>query len=134
MGAIVLGLVVGVVCLLFCTAIKNALGYDDALDVFGVHCIGGIFGAVATAVVADPALGGQGFFDYTQFPAAVGQYDMAAQLITQIKAVVLTLVWSGLGSFILFFALDKIFGLRPTEDAEREGLDITEHGERAYNY
>ena len=78
-------------------------------------------------------LGGQGFFDYTVFPAAVGSYDMAAQLITQIKAVAITLLWSGGVSAILFYLVDKIFGLRPTEEAEREGLDINEHGERAYN-
>ncbi|MFM6933404.1 MAG: ammonia channel protein, partial [Novosphingobium sp.] len=69
-----------------------------------------------------------------RFPAVAGTYDMAGQVITQLKAVALTVVWSGLGSAILFFAIDKVFGLRPAEDAEREGLDITEHGERAYNY
>jgi Amt family ammonium transporter len=133
MGAIVLGLVVGVVCLFFCTVVKNAIGYDDSLDVFGVHCIGGIFGAIGTGIVADPALGGQGFFDYTKFPAVPGTYDMAAQVVIQIKAVLLTLVWSGVGSAVLYFVVDKVFGLRPTADAEREGLDISEHGERAYN-
>ena len=68
------------------------------------------------------------------FPAAVGEYDMAAQFVTQIKAVLLTLAWSGIGSAVLYFAVDKLFGLRPTEEAEREGLDLSEHGERAYNY
>ena len=134
MTSIVLGLLVSPVCYFFVSTVKNKLKYDDTLDVFGVHCIGGIFGALATAVVADPALGGQGFFDYTVFPAVAGKYDMAAQLFTQVKAVALTLVWSGLGSAILFFIVDKIFGLRPSEDAEREGLDLSEHGERAYNY
>ena len=134
MTAIVLGLLVSPICYFFVATVKNKFKYDDTLDVFGVHCIGGIFGALATAVVADPALGGQGFFDYTKFPAEVGAYDMGAQIITQIKAVVLTLLWSGVGSAILFFVVDKIFGLRPTEEAEREGLDISEHGERAYNY
>jgi Amt family ammonium transporter len=108
-------------------------GYDDSLDVFGVHCIGGIVGAIATAIVADPALGGQGFFDYTQFPAGVGAYDMAAQLITQVKAVALTLVWSGVGSAVLFFIIDKTIGLRPSAEDEQQGLDLTSHGERAYN-
>ena len=134
MTAIVLGLLVSPLCYLFVSFVKNRLKYDDTLDVFGVHCIGGIFGALGTAIVADPALGGQGFFDYTVFPAAVGTYDMGGQLVTQIKAVLLTLAWSGIGSAILFFVIDKIFGLRPAEDAEREGLDLTEHGERAYNY
>jgi Amt family ammonium transporter len=131
--SIVLGLLVSPVCYFFVSYVKNKLKYDDTLDVFGVHCVGGIVGAIATGVVADPALGGQGFFDYTVFPAAVGSYDMAAQVLTQIKAVAITLVWSGAVSAVLFFAVDKIFGLRPSEEAEREGLDLTEHGERAYN-
>ncbi|MEJ6010617.1 ammonium transporter [Novosphingobium aquae] len=134
MTAIALGLVVSPICYLFVSTVKNKLKYDDTLDVFGVHCIGGIVGALGTAIVADPALGGQGFFDYTKFPAVPGEYDMATQLITQIKAVGLTLLWSGGVSAVLFFVIDKIFGLRPTEDAEREGLDLNEHGERAYNY
>ncbi|MEP6784192.1 MAG: ammonium transporter [Sphingomonadales bacterium] len=134
MTSIVLGFVVSPICFVFVSTVKNALKYDDTLDVFGVHCIGGIVGAIGTAIVADPSLGGQGFFDYTVFPAVVGKYDMAAQLITQIKAVALTLLWSGLGSAILFFVIDKVMGLRPTEEVEREGLDLGEHGERAYNY
>jgi ammonium transporter, Amt family len=134
MYAILMGLLVSPVCYLFVSYVKNKFKYDDTLDVFGVHCVGGIFGALATAVVADPALGGQGFFDYTKFPAVVGSYDMGGQFVTQIKAVLLTLLWSGIGSAILFFIIDKIFGLRPKEDAEREGLDLSEHGERAYNY
>ncbi|WP_225205589.1 ammonium transporter [Novosphingobium huizhouense] len=134
MTSIVLGLVVSPICFVFVSTVKNALKYDDTLDVFGVHCIGGIVGAIGTAIVADPSLGGQGWVDYTVFPAKAGAYDMAAQLVTQIKAVVLTLVLSGGVSAILFFVLDKTIGLRPTEEAEREGLDITEHGERAYNY
>ncbi len=134
MTSIALGLIVSPICYVFVSTVKNKLKYDDTLDVFGVHCVGGIVGAIATGIVADPALGGQGFFDYTQFPAGVGAYDMGAQVITQIKAVLLTLVYSGLGSAVLFFIVDKIFGLRPTEEAEREGLDLTEHGERAYNY
>ena len=134
MTAIALGLLVSPVCYLFVSTVKNKLKYDDTLDVFGVHCIGGIVGALGTAIVADPALGGQGFFDYTVFPAVAGAYDMGGQFVIQIKAVLLTLAWSGIGSAILFFVVDKIFGLRPTEEAEREGLDLTEHGERAYNY
>ncbi len=131
--SILMGALVSPVCYLFVSYVKNKFKYDDTLDVFGVHCIGGIFGAIATGIVADPALGGQGFFDYTKFPAEVGVYDMGGQVITQIKAVALTLLWSGIGSAILFFIVDKLFGLRPKEDAEREGLDLTEHGERAYN-
>jgi ammonium transporter, Amt family len=134
MTAIVLGLVVSPICYFFVSTVKNMFKYDDTLDVFGVHCVGGIVGAIGTAIVADPALGGQGFFDYTVMPAVVGTYDMGAQLITQIKAVGITLLWSGIGSAILFFVIDKTIGLRPAEDAEREGLDLSSHGERAYNY
>jgi ammonium transporter, Amt family len=132
MGAIVLGIVAGVVCLFFCTAIKNALGYDDALDVFGIHCIGGIIGAVGTGFLASPTLGGTSWFDYTA--NKVAEYDMTAQVITQIKAVCLTLVWSGVGTLVILVVLRVIVGLRPAPDQEREGLDLVDHGERAYNY
>ncbi len=134
MTSILIGLVVSPVCYLFVAVVKNKLKYDDTLDVFGVHCVGGIVGALATGIVADPALGGQGWIDYTVFPAVAGEYDMAGQVITQAKAVILTLLWSGIGSAVLFFILDKTIGLRPSEDAEREGLDLSSHGERAYNY
>lgn len=132
--SILLGFGVSIVCFFFCTTVKNKLGYDDSLDVFGVHCIGGIVGALATAIVADPALGGQGWFDYTVFPAVPGTYDMAGQFITQLKAVALTLVLSGGVSAVLFFLIDKTIGLRPSVEVELEGLDVAEHGERAYNY
>jgi Amt family ammonium transporter len=132
--SIILGAVASVVCFFFVTTVKNKLRYDDTLDVFGVHCIGGIIGAIGTGIVAAPSLGGQGFFDYTVMPAVPGTYDMAAQVITQIKAVGVTLLWSGGVSAFLFYALHKTIGLRPTADAEREGLDINEHGERAYNF
>ena len=134
MTSILIGLFVSPVCYLFVAVVKNKLKYDDTLDVFGVHCVGGIVGALATGIVADPALGGQGWIDYTVFPAVAGEYDMAGQVITQAKAVILTLLWSGIGSAVLFFILDKTMGLRPAEDAEREGLDLSSHGERAYNY
>ncbi len=135
MGSIVLGLVAGVICFIACTSLKNALGYDDSLDVFGIHCIGGIIGAIGTGFLAAPALGGSGILDYVVKPGegVVGEYVIATQVITQIKAVVLTIVWSGVGSLILFKVADILVGLRPAEQAEREGLDITEHGERAYN-
>ncbi|WP_184476513.1 ammonium transporter [Rhizorhapis suberifaciens] len=134
MTSILLGFIVSPICYLFVSFVKKKFGYDDSLDVFGVHCIGGIVGAIGTAIVADPALGGQGFFEYTVFPAAVGAYDMGAQLVTQIKAVVLTLLWSGIGSAILYFIIDKTIGLRPTVEEELQGLDLSSHGERAYNY
>jgi ammonium transporter, Amt family len=131
-GAIVLGALAGFVCMFFCSAVKNALRYDDALDVFGVHCIGGIVGALATGILAAPVLGGTGVFDYTT--GKVGDFDMAAQFLTQAKAVCLTLIWSGVGSFLLFSLVKMMVGLRPGTDQEREGLDLVDHGERAYNY
>ena len=136
MTSIVLGIVVSIVCFFFVTTVKNRLGYDDSLDVFGVHCVGGIVGAIATGIVASPALGGQGVFDYTVFPAAfdAASYSIGAQVVKQIEAVLLTLVWSGGVSAILFIALDKTIGLRPDAEVETEGLDINEHGERAYSY
>jgi Amt family ammonium transporter len=130
MGAIVLGLVAGVVCLYFCTAVKNALGYDDALDVFGVHCIGGIIGAIGTGILVNPSLGGVGIIDYTV--GKVADYDFVTQVIAQCKGVLMTLVWSGVGSFILYKVVDMLIGLREPLEREREGLDISDHGERAY--
>jgi Amt family ammonium transporter len=117
--------------------VKKALKYDDTLDVFGVHCIGGIVGALGTAIVADPKLGGQGYFDYTKFPAVAvtpEAYSISAQLWIQLQAVLLTLFWSGAVSAVLFLALKYTIGIRPSADVETEGLDINEHGERAYNY
>jgi Amt family ammonium transporter len=131
MGAIVLGLIVGVVCLFFVTAVKNALGYDDALDVFGVHCIGGIIGAIGTGILVNPALGGAGIMDYAA--GKIADYEFTTQVIAQCKAVAMTLVWSGVGSAILYKIVDVLVGLRVPVDQEREGLDITDHGERAYN-
>ncbi|MGK6318668.1 ammonium transporter [Sphingomonas sp. DT-204] len=134
MTSILLGFAVSIICFFFVTTVKNRFGYDDSLDVFGVHCVGGIVGAIGTGIVADPALGGQGFFDYTKFPAVVGTYDMGAQLVTQITAVAITLLWSGIVSAVLFLALKYTIGIRPSAEVETEGLDINEHGERAYNY
>jgi Amt family ammonium transporter len=131
MGAIVLGLVVGVVCLFFVSVVKNTFGYDDALDVFGVHCVGGIVGAIATGILVNPLLGGTGIMDYTT--GKIADYDLWAQLLSQGKAVGTTLVWSGVGSFVLYKIIDLVVGLRPTPEAEREGLDLTDHGERAYD-
>ncbi|MGC1269373.1 MAG: ammonium transporter [Croceibacterium sp.] len=132
--AILLGAVASVVCFFFVTTVKSKLKYDDTLDVFGVHCVGGIVGAIGTGIVADPALGGQGWIDYSAPVAVAGAYDMAGQVMTQIWAVGTTLVWSGLVSFVLFMVLKYTIGLRPTAEVEAEGLDIREHGERAYNY
>ena len=135
MGAIVLGLIVGVICCFFVSVVKTKVGYDDSLDVFGVHCIGGIVGAILTGVLVAPALGGVGLTDYTLKPgtAAPGTYDMATQVLIQCKTVAFTLLWSGIGSAILYKLVDLTIGLRVSVDAEREGRDIAEHGERAYN-
>lgn len=135
MGAIILGLVSGIVCYFACTTLKNALGYDDSLDVFGVHCVGGIVGAIGTGILVNTALGGVGIPDYTSKPGelAVGAYDMGTAVWAQIKAVVFTLLYSGILSAILFKVVDVVIGLRVPQDQEREGLDIAEHGERAYN-
>jgi ammonium transporter, Amt family len=132
MASIVLGLVAGAVCFVFCSSVKNRFGYDDALDVFGIHCVGGIIGAVGTAVVAAPMLAGTGIFDYET--GKIADYVMSAQVWKQLKGVGLTLLWSGIGSAILFKMVDILVGLRPPTDQEREGLDINDHGERAYNY
>jgi len=136
MGSVVLGLVVSPICFFFVTTVKNKFGYDDTLDVFGVHCIGGIIGALGTGILVAPALGGQGIADYAAHPGALsaGSYDMVGQLIIQAKAVLLTLVWSGVGSAILYFIIEKTVGMRATPEAETMGLDISEHSERAYNY
>jgi len=134
-GSLALGFIVSPICLFFVSKVKNTFGYDDALDVFGVHCIGGITGAIATGLLVSPALGGVGITDYTAIDKNyAGTYDLVAQLIAQVTAVVATLLWSGIGSAILYKIVDLVVGLRPAPDQEREGLDIAEHGERAYNF
>jgi len=123
MGAIALGAVAGVVCLWGVTGLKKMLGYDDSLDVFGIHGIGGIIGAIGTGVFVAPALGGVG----------VDDYSMAGQVVTQATGVLITIAWSGVVSLVLFKLIDMTMGLRVTEEQEREGLDTASHGERAYN-
>ncbi len=123
MGAIVLGAVAGVICLWGVTGLKKALGYDDSLDVFGIHGIGGIIGAIGTGIFVSPALGGVG----------VDDYSMAGQVVTQATGVLITIVWSGVVSLVAFKLIDMTMGLRVTEEQEREGLDTASHGERAYN-
>ena len=123
MGSIILGLVAGFLCLWGVNGLKRMLGADDAFDVFGVHGVGGIVGAILTGVFAAPGLGG------TQ-PA---EYVMAAQLWVQVKGVLITIVWSGIVSFVAYKVVDMLVGLRVSEDEEREGLDISSHGESAYH-
>jgi ammonium transporter, Amt family len=124
MGAIVMGLLVSPLCYFFVSVVKNKFGYDDTADVFGVHGIGGLFGAIATGVFASASLGGVGY---------VEGVTMGHQVMTQIYAVLVTLAWCGVGSFILYKLVDIIVGLRVTVEAEREGLDLASHGEAAYH-
>ena len=131
--AIILGAVASAICYFFVTTVKNKLGYDDSLDVFGIHAVGGIVGAIGTGVVADPALGGQGWIDYTAPVAAAGEFDMVTQVVTQCWAVGVTVAWTSVVSAVLFLILKYTLGLRPDAEAETNGLDISEHGERAYN-
>ncbi|MEO5324608.1 ammonium transporter [Mesorhizobium sp. CC13] len=133
MGAIVLGVVVTAICYFFVSVVKNKVGYDDSLDVFGIHCVGGIFGALATGILVNPALGGAGIVDYSTADFAAGYAGVATQLLAQAKGVLVTLAWSGIGSAILYKVVDMVVGLRITPDAEREGLDLTSHGEAAYH-
>ena len=131
MGAIVLGLVAGVLCFWGVTGLKKMLGVDDSLDVFGVHGVGGIIGALGTGVLAAPSLGGTGVFDYAT--GKVAEYSIVGQVTSQAWGVGVTILWSGIVSFIIFKLIDLVMGLRVAEEAEREGLDTATHGERAYN-
>ncbi|MEX0645859.1 MAG: ammonium transporter [Parvularculaceae bacterium] len=140
MGAIILGLIVSPVCLFFCSTIKNALGYDDSLDAFGIHCIGGIVGAIGTGLVVNPAWGGAGVVDYASCAldgdistCDVAAYSLIGQLIAQIKGVVTTLLWSGVGSAVVFLLVRVLTGGRVSPEIEIEGLDLREHGEAAYH-
>jgi Amt family ammonium transporter len=132
-GALVIGLLAGFICLWGVNGLKKLLGADDSLDVFGVHGVGGILGALLTGVFADPALGGSGIWDYVANKVADG-YSIADQVIIQATGVGTTIVWSGVVAFIAFKIVDIVIGLRVPEDEEREGLDITSHGESAYHY
>jgi len=131
MGAIVLGLLAGVVCFWGVTGLKKLLGIDDSLDVFGIHGVGGILGALGTGVLASPNLGGTGVYDYAA--GKVAEYSIIGQVTSQAWGVGVTILWSGVVSFVLFKLIDKVMGLRVAEEEEREGLDTTSHGERAYS-
>lgn len=124
LGAMALGAVAAVVCFFAVTVLKPKLGYDDSLDAFGIHGVGGIVGALGTAVVYSPLLGGPGD----------GSTGIGAQLVTQAAAVGATIVWATIGTVVAMYVAKAVTGLRVTEEVEREGLDLGEHGERAYNY
>ncbi len=130
-GALVIGLVAGVGGFWGVNGLKRMLGADDSLDVFGVHGVCGILGALLTGVFAAPALGGSGIYDYVANKVSE-DYSIWGQLITQATAVVTTVIWSGVVAFVAFKLIDLTIGLRVTEEDEREGLDTTAHGEAAY--
>jgi len=132
MGALVIGLISGLVCLWGVNGLKRLLGADDSLDVFGVHGVGGILGAILTGVFASPSLGGSGVYDYVA-NAVAPDYSIAGQVWIQTQGVITTVVWSGVVAFIAFKLVDLVIGLRVPEEEEREGLDITSHGESAYH-
>ena len=131
-GSLVIGLAAGVVCLWGVNGLKRMLGADDALDVFGVHGVGGILGAVLTGIFADPALGGVGVYDYVA--NKVADYSMSTQVISQLWGIGTTIIWSGVVSVIAYKLVDMTIGLRVSEEEEREGLDTVSHGESAYHY
>ncbi len=122
-GAIVLGIAASAVCYFFVQVVKEHYGYDDSLDVFGIHGVGGIVGAIGTGFLASTSFGGVGYAEGV---------SMGGQVVTQIKAVGVTIIWCGVVSFILYKLVDMIVGLRVAPETEREGLDLAEHGERAY--
>jgi Amt family ammonium transporter len=127
MGSIVLGVISGFVCLWSVVYLKRLLQVDDAFDAFGVHGVGGIVGAVLTGVVVSPALGGTGL-------SGGAEFSMATQVWIQVKSVVVTVLWSGIVSFVSYKLIDMVMGLRVTEEDERVGLDVSSHGESAYKY
>jgi Amt family ammonium transporter len=135
MGALVIGFIAGFACLWGVTGLKRLLGADDSLDVFGVHGVGGIVGALLTGVFNSPALGGPGYVaDWvTATMVTPADYSIASQVWVQLKAVLLTIVWSGVVSVVAYKIVDLVIGLRVPEEEEREGLDITSHGETAYH-
>ena len=132
MGGLVIGLLSGVVCLWGVNGLKRLIGADDSLDVFGVHGVGGILGALLTGVFAAPSLGGQGIFDYVANKPSP-DYSIASQVLVQATAVGTTIIWSAVVAFLAYKLVDLVIGLRVPEEEEREGLDITSHGESAYH-
>ena len=122
MGAIIIGAIAGFVCLWACTGLKSLLGADESLDVFGIHGVGGILGAILTGVFTAPSLGGTGGEDFA----------IASQVAIQLEAVIITVIVSAVVAFIALKVADLLVGIRVSEDEEREGLDVTSHSEKAY--
>jgi Amt family ammonium transporter len=133
MGALVIGLLAGVLCLWGVNGLKRMLGADDSLDVFGVHGVGGVLGALLTGVFAAPSLGGTGVYDYVANKVA-DNYSIGSQVWIQFQGVITTIIWSGVVAFVAYKIVDLVLGLRVPEEEEREGLDITSHGESAYHF
>jgi len=135
MGAFVIGLSAGIVCLWGVNQLKRMLGADDSLDVFGVHALGGILGALLTGVFCSPALGGPGFVSdwVTATVISAGDYSIAGQVLTQAKAVGVTVIWTAIVAWIAYLIANMVVGLRVSEEEEREGLDVRSHGETAYH-
>jgi Amt family ammonium transporter len=133
-GALMIGAIAGVACFWGVSGLKKLLKADDTLDVFGVHGVGGIIGALLTGVFNSPALGGPGYVaDWVSVSmVTAADYSILSQVWIQAKAVLITIVWSGVVSVIAFKVVDLTIGLRVTEEQEREGLDISSHGESAY--
>ena len=131
MGAIAIGLVAGLVCMWFVVVLKSRMGIDDSLDVFGIHGIGGIIGAILTGVFASPSLGGAGVWDYAA--GAVAEFNMGSQVYNQTLGVVICIIWSAVVSFVAIHLVKATMGLRVNQSDERQGLDLTTHGENAYN-
>ena len=129
-GALVIGLACGVLCFFAVTYLKRMLGYDDALDAFGVHAIGGIIGAILTGVYVDPAKGGVGV--YNNWVEMTAGYS-SSQILIQAKAAGIAVLWSAVVSIVALTLIKFTVGLRVSEEAESEGLDVAEHGEKAYN-
>ncbi|MBV2235805.1 MAG: ammonia channel protein, partial [Sterolibacterium sp.] len=122
-GAIAIGFLAGLLCLWAVHSLKRMLGADDSLDVFGIHGMGGILGAMLTGVFTAPSLGGTGAADFS----------IVRQVLVQVEGIAITIVWSGVVAFLVFKLVDMTIGLRVSEDDERVGLDVTSHGESAYN-
>ncbi len=132
MGAMVVCAVAAVVCFFAVTKIKVWLKYDDALDAFGVHCVGGIIGSLGTGIFVNPALGGQGIYDYVANKTA--DFVAMDQIVAQLWDIGITLVWSAFVAFVILFILKKTIGIRASDEAQEEGLDLADHGERAYQH
>lgn len=130
-GAFIICAIAGVVCFFAVTKLKAWLKYDDALDTFGVHCVGGILGSIGTGIFVNPALGGTGIYDYVA--NKVGEFSASAQIVAQLWDIGITLVWSGFVAFVILTVLKYTIGIRSTSEDEEQGLDISDHGENAYN-